>query len=56
MLWYQYFVALIKAKSIKNETVTMLKKLCLPLLCALLLLGCAASSNTLNMTPKIVLP
>ncbi|AGB81337.1 Uncharacterized lipoprotein [Serratia rubidaea] len=34
----------------------MLKKLCLPLLGALLLAGCASSSNTLNVTPKIVLP
>ena len=34
----------------------MLKKLCLPLLAALLLAGCATSSNTLNVTPKIVLP
>lgn len=34
----------------------MLKKLCLPLLTALLLAGCATSSNTLNVTPKIVLP
>lgn len=56
MLWYQHYVALIMAKSVENETVTMLKKLCLPLLGALLLLGCAASSNTLNVTPKIVLP
>ncbi|AVJ16520.1 lipoprotein [Serratia rhizosphaerae] len=34
----------------------MLKKLCLPLLGALLLAGCASSGNTLNVTPKIVLP
>ena len=34
----------------------MLKKLCLPLLAALMLAGCATSSNTLNVTPKIVLP
>jgi len=34
----------------------MLKKLCLPFLAALLLAGCATSSNTLNVTPKIVLP
>lgn len=34
----------------------MIKKLCLPLLAALLLAGCAASNNSLNVTPKIVLP
>ncbi|NIG62200.1 MAG: hypothetical protein G5663_01140 [Serratia symbiotica] len=34
----------------------MLNKLCLPLLGALLMLGCSSSSNTLNVTPKIVLP
>ncbi|MEB6337080.1 lipoprotein [Serratia rhizosphaerae] len=34
----------------------MLKKLCLPLLGVLLLAGCASSGNTLNVTPKIVLP
>lgn len=34
----------------------MLKKLCLPLLAVTLLAGCAASTNTLNVAPKIVLP
>lgn len=34
----------------------MLEKLCLTLLATLLLAGCATSSNSLNVTPKIVLP
>ncbi|WP_409310166.1 lipoprotein [Pectobacterium sp. B1J-3] len=34
----------------------MLKKLFFPLLAALMLAGCAASTNTLNVTPKITLP
>lgn len=34
----------------------MLKKLFFPLLAVILLAGCAAKSNTLNITPKISLP
>ncbi|MEI7237381.1 lipoprotein [Pectobacterium brasiliense] len=34
----------------------MLKKLFFPLLAVVLLAGCAAKSNTLNITPKISLP
>ncbi|MBN3054832.1 lipoprotein [Pectobacterium brasiliense] len=34
----------------------MLKKLFFPLLVVILLAGCAAKSNTLNITPKISLP
>ncbi|PVZ87342.1 hypothetical protein C9426_12265 [Serratia sp. S1B] len=34
----------------------MLKKLCVPLLAVLMLAGCAASNNTLNITPAVVLP
>ena len=34
----------------------MLKKMIFPLLAALMLAGCATSSNTLNVTPKMVLP
>lgn len=34
----------------------MLKKLFFPLLAIILLAGCAAKSNTLNITPKISLP
>ncbi|AOR57747.1 lipoprotein [Pectobacterium parmentieri] len=34
----------------------MLKKLFFPLLAVILLAGCAAKSNTLNVTPKISLP
>ncbi|CNE65369.1 lipoprotein [Yersinia nurmii] len=34
----------------------MLKKILFPLLAALMLAGCATSSNTLEVTPKIVLP
>ncbi|MEH2919753.1 lipoprotein [Samsonia erythrinae] len=34
----------------------MLKKLFFPFLTAILLAGCAAKSNTLNITPKISLP
>lgn len=34
----------------------MLKKLLLPLLATFMLVGCVTSTNTLNVTPKIVLP
>ncbi|ANI28308.1 hypothetical protein PL78_00435 [Yersinia entomophaga] len=34
----------------------MLKKILFPLLAALMLAGCATNSNTLEVTPKIVLP
>lgn len=34
----------------------MLKKIIFPLLAVFILAGCAASTNTLNVTPKVVLP
>ncbi|VTP90235.1 lipoprotein YajG [Yersinia enterocolitica subsp. enterocolitica] len=34
----------------------MLKKILFPLLAVFILAGCAASNNTLNVTPKVVLP
>lgn len=34
----------------------MLKKILFPLLAIFILAGCATTSNTLNVTPKVVLP
>jgi uncharacterized lipoprotein len=40
----------------KIEKMTMLKKILFPVLAVFMLAGCATSSNTLNISPKIALP
>jgi len=47
---------LLTLKRWKIEKMTMLKKILFPVLALFMLAGCATSSNTLNISPKIALP
>jgi len=48
--------AVLNTKRWKIEIMTMLKKIIFPVLALFMLAGCATTSNTLDITPKIALP